>query len=185
MEAIQSFDFTILNAIQDSLRCAFLDGFAVFLSYLTTSGIIWIALAVLLLFFRKTRAAGIILLCTLALCFLTSELLFKLIIQRPRPFVVNPNITLLISPPSGTSFPSSHSCLAAASATVLLVKKRWLGIIALILAICIAFSRLYLCVHFPSDVLCGLLLGVICALIMLWLGKKLNLENRLTKKSKS
>ncbi|MBR2109587.1 MAG: phosphatase PAP2 family protein [Ruminococcus sp.] len=183
MEAIQSFDFTILNAIQDSLRCAFLDGFAVFLSYITTSGIIWIAIAVILLFFRKTRAAGILLLGALALSFLTSELLLKLLIQRPRPFVVNPNITLLITPPTGTSFPSSHSCLAAASATVLLVKKRWLGVIALIMTLCIAFSRLYLYFHFPSDVLCGLLLGVICALIMLWIGKITHLDNRLSKKS--
>ena len=183
MEAIQSFDFTILNAIQDSLRCAFLDGFAVFLSYITTSGIIWIAIAVILLFFRKTRAAGILLLGALALSFLTSELLLKLLIQRPRPFVVNPNITLLITPPTGPSFPSSHSCLAAASATVLLVKKRWLGVIALIMTLCIAFSRLYLYFHFPSDVLCGLLLGVICALIMLWIGKITHLDNRLSKKS--
>ena len=56
MEAIQSFDFSVLNAIQDSLRCTFLDSFAVILSYITTSGILWIALAVVLLFFRKTRA---------------------------------------------------------------------------------------------------------------------------------
>lgn len=183
MEAIQSFDFSVLNAIQDSLRCTFLDSFAVILSYITTSGILWIALAVVLLFFRQTRVAGIILLGALALSFLTSELLLKLLIQRPRPFVVNPNITLLITPPTGTSFPSSHSCLAAASATVLLVKKRWLGVIALILTLCIAFSRLYLYFHFPSDVLCGLLLGVICALIMLWIGKITHLDNRLSKKA--
>ena len=183
MEAIQSFDFSVLNAIQDSLRCTFLDSFAVILSYITTSGILWIALAVVLLFFRKTRAAGIILLGALALCFLSSEVLLKHIVQRPRPFVVNPNITLLITPPTGTSFPSSHCCLAAASATVLLVKKRWLGVIALILTLCIAFSRLYLYVHFPSDVLCGLLLGVICALIMLWIGKITHLDDRLSKKS--
>ncbi|MBQ7505526.1 MAG: phosphatase PAP2 family protein [Ruminococcus sp.] len=183
MEAIQSFDFSILNAIQDSLRCAFLDGFTVFLSYLTTSGIIWIVAGVVLLFFRKTRAAGVILIGALALGFLTGDVLLKHIIARPRPFTFDSNITLLINPPTGSSFPSTHSVLAAASTTVLLVKKRWLGVIALILSLCIAFSRLYLYVHFPTDVLCGLLLGVICALVMLWIGKVTRLENRLSQKS--
>lgn len=180
MEAILSFDFSVLDAIQNSLKCGFLDGFAVFLSYLTTSGIIWIVAGVVLIIFKKTRAAGIILIIALALGFLTGEVLLKHLINRPRPFVVNTDIQLLISAPTGSSFPSTHSCLAAAATTVLLVKKRGLGFIALALTLCIAFSRLYLYVHYPTDVLCGLLLGVICALLALWIGKLTKLENRLS-----
>ena len=165
MEAIQSFDLNFLNAIQDSLKCGFLDGFAVFLSYLTTQGIIWIALGVVLLFFKKTRAAGITVLIALAIGFLTGDVLLKHLINRPRPFTVNTDIVLLIKQPSGASFPSTHSTLAAA--------------VTLALTLCIAFSRLYLYVHYPTDVLCGLLLGVLCGIVALAIAKAVKLDNRL------
>lgn len=182
MEAIQAFDVTILNAIQSALKCDFFDGFVVFINYLTTSGIIWIVAGILLLFFKKTRAAGIVLLAALAVGFLTGDVILKHLVNRPRPFLSNSNVVLLIEAPSGSSFPSTHSCLAAAATTVLLAKKRALGFIALALTVCIAFSRLYLYVHYPTDVLCGLLLGVLCGLLMLWIAKKANLEHRLSKK---
>jgi undecaprenyl-diphosphatase len=180
MEIIQSFDFNVLNWIQGTLRCSFLDYFTVFLSYLTTSGIIWIVAGVVLLFFRKTRAAGIILLGALALGFITGDVLLKHVVERPRPFMQT-DFALLISAPSGSSFPSTHSCLAAVATTVLLSKKRNLGYIALALMICIAFSRLYLYVHFPTDVICGLLLGAICAGVMLWIARLTKLEDRFNK----
>lgn len=182
MEAIQSFDFSILNGIQESLRCAFLDAAAVFLSYLTTSGIIWIVLGIILLFFKKTRAAGIVVLAALALGFLTGDVLLKHLVNRPRPFTVNTDVVLLIKPPTTASFPSTHSTLAAAVTTVLLVKKRGLGIIALLLTLCIAFSRLYLYVHYPTDVLCGLLLGVLCGIAALLIARAFKLEDRLARK---
>ena len=89
----------------------------------------------------------------LAIGYLNGDVLLKHLVNRPRPFTVNPDIVLLIKQPSGASFPSTHSTLAAASMTVLLVKKRELGFIALALTVCIAFSRLYLYVHYPTDVL--------------------------------
>ena len=183
MEAIFNFDFSVLNWIQETLRCGFLDTLSLILSYITTSGIIWIAAGVIMLFFRKTRAAGIILLAALAAVFLTGDVLLKHIVNRPRPFTVNTDIVLLLRAPSGASFPSTHSGLAAAATTVLLAKKRAFGIAALVLTICIAFSRMYLYFHYPTDVLCGLLLGVLCGLLVLWIAKKTNLENRLTNKN--
>ena len=182
MEAIQSFDISVLNAMQNTLKCGFLDFFTVFLNYLTTSGIIWIAAGIVLLFFKKTRAAGIILLAALALGFLSGDVLLKHLVNRPRPFTVNTDITLLIKQPSGASFPSTHSVLAAASTTVLLAKKKELGFIELALTICIAFSRLYLYVHYPTDVLCGLMLGVLCGTAVLMIAKAVKLENRLAAK---
>ncbi len=183
MEAIQSFDVSVLNGIQDIFRCGFLDFFAVFINYLTTMGIIWIAAGVVLLFFKKTRAAGIILLIALALGFLTGDVLLKHLVNRPRPFTGNPDIVLLIKQPSGASFPSTHSVSAAAATTVLLSKKRTIGFIALVLTVCIAFSRLYLYVHYPTDVLCGLLLGVLCGVAALLIAKAVKLENRLGKRN--
>lgn len=182
MEAIQSFDLSVLNAIQNTLKCGFLDFFTVFLSYLTTSGIIWIAAGIILLFFKKTRVTGIILLAALTLGFLTGDVLLKHLINRPRPFTVNTDMILLIKQPSGASFPSTHSVLAAAATTVLLAKNRKLGFIALALTVCIAFSRLYLYVHYPTDVLCGLLLGTLCGITVLLIAKTVKLENRLAGK---
>ena len=183
MEGILSFDFFVLNGIQQAMRCDFLDSAAAVLSLLTTSGIIWILLGVVLLFFRKTRTAGIILLSALLVGFLTGDLFLKHLINRPRPFTVNTNIVLAIKPPSGASFPSTHSTLAAAATTVLLAKAKPIGYIALAATVCIAFSRLYLYVHYPTDVLCGLLLGTAVGLLMLWAAKKTKLENRLNAKS--
>lgn len=185
MEAILNFDFAILDWIQSTLRCGFLDSFVVILNYVMTSGILWIALGVIMLFFRKTRTAGIILLAALAAVFLLGDVLLKHIVNRPRPFTINTSIVFLMEAPSGSSFPSTHSGLAAAATTVLLAKKKALGVIALVLTICIAFSRLYLYFHYPTDVLCGLLLGVLCGLLMLWIAKKTRLENRLTRKHKA
>jgi len=178
LDAIQSFDVSVLNAIQNTLRCGFLDFFTVFLSYVTTSGIIWIATGVILIFFKKTRVVGIVVLIALAIGFLSGDVLLKHLVNRPRPFTVNPDIVLLIKQPSGASFPSTHSVLAAASTTVLLTKKRTLGFIALALTVCIVFSRLYLYVHYPTDVLCGLLLGVLCGAAALLIAKAAKLENR-------
>lgn len=180
MEAIQSFDLSVLNAIQQTFRCGFLDGFCVFLSYFTTSGIIWLVLGAVLLFFRKTRAAGVMVLAAYLLVFLTGDLLLKNIIGRPRPFVVNPDVTLLIKQPSGASFPSTHCSFAAAVTTVLLAKKRPIGFAALALTVCIAFSRLYLYVHFPTDVIGGLLFGTLIGIVVILLAKGLKLENRLS-----
>ena len=179
MEALLNFDTSILDWIQSTLRCGFLDSFVVILNYVMTSGILWIVLGVILLFFRKTGAAGIVLLAALALAFLTGDVLLKHIINRPRPFTVNTDIVLLMKAPSGSSFPSTHSGLAAAAATVLLAKKRSIGFAALALTGCVAFSRLYLYFHYPTDVFCGLILGMLCGLLALWIGKKTKLENRL------
>ena len=118
-------------------------------------------------------------LIALALGYLTGNVMLKHLVGRSRPFTVNTDITLLIKQPSGASFPSTHSVLAASATTVLLAKKRTLGFIALALTVIIAFSRLYLYVHYPTDVLCGLLLGVLCGTAALTIAKALKLENRL------
>ena len=180
MEAIQNFDLSVLNGIQQSLKCGFLDFLTVALSYITTSGIIWIVLGVVLTCIKKTRAVGIVVLMALAVGFLSGDVLLKHIVQRPRPFTVNTDIQLLIKQPSGASFPSTHSTLAAAVTTVLLVKnKRALGYCALALTVCIAFSRLYLYVHYPTDVLCGLLLGVLSGVAALLIAKAIKPLNKL------
>lgn len=184
IDYIYSVDFAILDFIQNTLRCPFSDAVMTALSYMGEAGIFWISAAIVTLFFKKTRSAGVTVLAAMALGYVVGELGIKNIVCRPRPFVVNPSTAPLIAPPGGFSFPSGHSCSSFAAATVIFACDKRLGAPALILAALIAFSRLYNYVHFPSDVLCGILLGVACAAITVVLFRKTGLENRLSGKSK-
>ena len=165
MDWITSIDFTILNAIQDFMRCDFWDAVMGAFSYMGEAGIIWILTAVILLFFRKHRATGLMMLAALALGFICGDLALKHLIARPRPFTVH-EITLSIAEPHGYSFPSGHATAGFAASITLLLRDRRFGIPAVILAVIICFSRLYNYVHFPSDVLGGMLLGTISAFIV-------------------
>ncbi len=187
MEFIQSIDFQILNFIQEHIRNFVLDPIMAVLSTVGEAGIVWILLGIVLLFFRKTRVAGVGLLTSVALGFLIGDIIIKPIVARPRPFVVNPNVNLNISPPSSFSFPSGHSTAAFAATTALLgllKEKRWIAYSALGLAVLIVFSRVYNYVHYPSDVLCGTLLGIITGLIVTFIFKKTKLNKRLSSEHK-
>ena len=153
MEWIQSVDFAILDFIQQFIKNTFLDIPMMIFSYVGEAGACWIVLGIVLCFFKKSRAS-----------------------QQ-----VNPDITLNISAPSGYSFPSGHSGMSAAAVTVLLARERKrIAVPALVLGVLIVFSRLYNYVHYPSDVICGILLGVLCALIMLFVFRRTGLDRRLS-----
>ncbi len=180
MGTITSIDFTVLNGIQDTLRCTFLDYVMAFFSYAAQGGIIWIILGAALLCFRKTRAAGVMLLAAILFSWLLGDYVIKPLVQRPRPFRQNPDFVLFIKTPKGYSFPSGHSTVAAAATTVLLATHRRIGLAALFTALLVMFSRLYNYVHFPSDVLCGAVLGVCCALLILFAFRRTGLESKLS-----
>lgn len=179
---IQQIDFSILNFLQDTIRCDFLDIVMLFFSKIGSAGIIWILTGIVLMFFKKHRATGVILLSAMAFGYLVGEIGLKNIICRPRPFTLNPSINLPINPPDGFSFPSGHSCSSFACATVLMFFNKKFGIPALAVASLIAFSRLYNYVHFPSDVLAGICLGIISAIVVIFIFRKTGLENRLSPK---
>lgn len=179
-EIIQSIDFSILDFIQNTFKCVFLDYVLAFFSYIGEVGGIWIIASVIMMCFRKTRATGVMVLCAVAVGFLIGEVGLKHFIARERPFVVNPSVVPFIKAPSGYSFPSGHSCSSFAAATVLLMRDKRFGIPALAVAVLIAFSRLYNYVHFPSDVLCGILLGVICAVVTVLIFRKAGFDKKLS-----
>ena len=156
---IQTLDFSILYWIQDHLRCSLLDWLMPKLSVLGDSGIIWIVAALALIAAKRHRRCGITLAAGLLCSLLLGNLLLKPLIARPRPCWLDETVILLVSAPGDYSFPSGHSLSAFIAAVILLRYDRRFGIPALVLAAFIAFSRLYLFVHFPSDVLAGILLG--------------------------
>ena len=155
-----SWEIEFLNSIQHLLRNEFLDAVMPFISSLGNAGIFWILLTVVLLIIPKTRKAGVASAIALVLMLVTGNMILKPLIARLRPFTVNTAIELLIPPPSDFSFPSGHTFASFASATAILKNNRRLGIPAIILAVLIAFSRLYLYVHYPTDILGGVLVGL-------------------------
>ncbi|RKJ39476.1 phosphatase PAP2 family protein [Acutalibacter sp. 1XD8-33] len=168
MEGVNPFDGAVMSWVQETCHNPFFDWLFPTITYLGEGGAFWIALGVLLVIFGRKggwRVSGILLLCAMLLGLLMGELALKNLVCRPRPFQDFPGYTqLLIPPPSGFSFPSGHSCSSFAAATVVFARdKRW-GAGAYILATLIAFSRVFLFVHYPTDVLCGAALGMLCGL---------------------
>lgn len=177
-DLIIQIDFSILNFIQEFFRCSFLNVIMPFFSNIGEVGIVWIIIGLIMLFFRKTRSWGIILLCSMLIGYIVGEVAIKNIICRVRPcyFV---DINMVVSKPHSYSFPSGHSCSSFAAATVLLKMNKRFGIPSLILASLITFSRLYNYVHYPTDVLCGIVLGVLCALLVCYLFKKFRWQKKI------
>lgn len=173
IEFITNIDKDILLFIQEFIRCDFLNKIMIFLTTLGNSGFIWIALGVILIAFKKSRKIGVLVLCTLILEFTINDLILKNLVERVRPFNQFSDIIPLVKKPTSFSFPSGHtaSSFAAAGILFLYTKKKY-GIPALILAILIGFSRLYVGVHFPTDVFVGCLVGCLSSYVVYKVDKK-------------
>ena len=157
---MNQFEVSILLWIQENLR-GVLDGFWVFITHLGDGGYLWVASGVALLLFKKTRAVGISVLLALLINLCITNISLKNIIARPRPFHVNPELMTLIKHPSSFSFPSGHTSGSFTAALVLfhLMPKK-IGVPAVVLATMIGFSRMYIGVHYPTDILGGILVGI-------------------------
>lgn len=161
-EILQSLDAQLLLWIQDTVRQSVLDPLVCFYTALGNAGMLWIAISVLLLCYRPTRKAGAVSLLALAIGFLCTNVVLKHLVGRPRPWLDVAGLTALIDEHDPNSFPSGHTCAAFAAATVWFraFERKW-GAIALVMAAAMGFSRLYVGVHYPSDVLFGALVGAV------------------------
>lgn len=162
----ENFDLPILEWIAANVKCSFLDGVMPIVTKFGDGGVFWILVAVVLLCLPKHRRAGLGTGIALLLGLLVCNLTLKPLIARPRPYdyqLANfgQTISLLISAPRDFSFPSGHTLASFEAATVLLLYDRRFGIPAAVLAVLVAFSRLYLYVHYPTDVFCAMVLGIL------------------------
>lgn len=157
-------DGNILLWIQEYIRQDWMEGFWKCITTLGDSGWFWIALSFLLIIPKQTRWIGITSLAALVIGALITNVTLKNLIARTRPYEVVDGLILLIEKQSDFSFPSGHTCASFAAAGVYwrMMPKKY-SIPLLILAALIAFSRLYVGVHYPSDVLAGLLIGLFAA----------------------
>lgn len=154
-------ELNILDWIQ-TLHTPFLDKIMAFITRLGDAGIIWIVLSIVLLLIPKTRKSGAVMVAALVVDVLLCNIVLKNLVARTRPYDVNTGVHLLVAKLHDYSFPSGHTAASFASVTALYLageKKLWK--FALVLACLIAISRLYLYVHYPTDILGGILFGVI------------------------
>lgn len=171
---MQDAEMGILFALQN-LHCAWLDSIMIFFTSLGNNGIVWILIALLCICFKKSRRCGILMILTMLFCLAIGNGVIKNLVARPRPFQVlgDPSM-LIIPPPAEFSFPSGHTMHGFAAAVMILLHNRKAGIAAVLAAVVIAFSRMYLFVHFPTDILGGAVIGTLAALMIYALAKKLS-----------
>ncbi|MBR5479887.1 MAG: phosphatase PAP2 family protein [Clostridia bacterium] len=160
IEWLANLDLSVAEYFVNGTFPALLDKVMVFITSFGDAGALWIACGVIFLIFKKTRTCGVAMLLSLAITFLISQLVIKEIVGRPRPFVVVPGAELLVSIPHGSSFPSSHAATSFAAAASIFCFNKIHGAVALALALIIGFTRIYLYVHFLSDVVVGAVLGI-------------------------
>ena len=166
----EGFDLPILDWIAANIWCPALDAAMPVITALGDAGIVWMVVAAALLLNRKTRRVGVGMGIAMVAGLLLCNAMLKPLCQRPRPYdyqydVFGKLISLIIERQHDFSFPSGHTIASFEAAGVIALNNKKWGIGALLLAGLIAFSRLYLYVHYPTDVLVSIVLGLGLALL--------------------
>jgi undecaprenyl-diphosphatase len=178
----ESFDLPILDWIQANLQSPLMDKIMPIITLFGDAGIFWIALSVLLLLFPKTRRIGLGMGIALLMGVLICNVTLKPLVARIRPYDLQEElgvaIKLLIDAQHDFSFPSGHTIASFEASVVLLKNNKLMGVPAFILAIAIAFSRLYLYVHYPTDVIVSIILGTLFAFLADALVKKIPVRKK-------
>lgn len=164
-ERITEMDLGVLEWIRVNLQCEFLDAVMPVITFLCDGGWFWIAMAVVMLFFKRTRKTALMMGAALVFGLVLCNLILKPSVARIRPYELVEGIKLLVERQSDFSFPSGHTAASFEACTVLLIRDKRFGIPALVLALIIAFSRMYLYMHYPTDILGGMIVGILCGVL--------------------
>lgn len=158
------FDWDILYFIQNHLRNGLFDTIVPIYTTLGEWAIMWIVMGLIMLIFKKYRRCGFMVLLALIAGLLICNIALKNIVARTRPCYIDESIILLVGNPSEYSFPSGHSVSSMAAAMTIWLHHKKIGWVAIILALLMGLSRLYVFVHFPTDVYGGFIIGMLIAL---------------------
>ena len=174
LDAVFQFDSSILLWIQDNLRSGFLTPVLTVITHMGDKGIFWILLTLALLFVRKTRPLGAICAASMVIGLIITNLIIKNWVARIRPYELIQGLECIVQRADDFSFPSGHTTNSLACAWVLFRRtpRKW-GVPALVLAILISLSRLYVGIHYPTDVVGGAVIGIGSACLAMWLVPKL------------
>lgn len=172
-----SLDGGVLLWIQTHLRGPVQDAAIGFYTTLGNAGVLFIVLALIMLCFKKTRKTGIVVLVALAIGFVCTNLILKHLVARPRPWLNVAGLIPLVDESDPNSFPSGHTTCAFAFASAIwhAAPRKWMKWAALLAAVLMGYSRLYVGVHYPSDVIVGVLVGLFAGWAAWTLCKKSNL----------
>lgn len=162
---LQNADGAALLWIQEFVRQGILDPLVCLYTRLGNSGMLWIVLSIAMLCYKPTRKAGALSITAMLLGLLCTNVVLKHLVARPRPWLDVAGLIPLVNEPDPNSFPSGHTCAAFAAALSWwrTLPKKWMRTAGVVLAVCMGLSRLYVGVHYPSDVLAGALVGALCA----------------------
>lgn len=173
MNTVQKVDGDLLFWIQEHLRNPYLTPLMKGLSMLGNAGFIWLILTLGLLLWKPKRLVGVLATISMAVNYIINNLILKNVVARTRPYERLPEIKLLLRKAVDYSFPSGHSSVSFAAAVVMfLCLPRKFGVPALVLAALIAFSRLYVGIHYPTDVTFGIISGSVIGYVVGTMGKK-------------
>ncbi|MCR5147809.1 MAG: phosphatase PAP2 family protein [Eubacterium sp.] len=161
-----------LNSMSN-LRSPVMDKIMWFFSVIGNGGILPIALTIILLIFVKTRKIGVEAVISLLLTFIIANLIIKNAVDRARPYETYTYLESLIGKMVDSSFPSGHAANTFAVAVAILLNNRKIGIPVTIVAVIMAFSRMYNVVHYPTDVIAGILIGTVIAVAVHFIAKKI------------
>ncbi len=167
LEFIQSADEAILAFLRGNVCNSILNYIMIFFTYLGEEGIIWIIFGIIMMILPKYRKHGVKMALALVVMLFINNIVLKPLIARPRPFTNDPSILehMIVHAPSSFSFPSGHTASSFAGACIMAHANKKAAFWAYPLAILIAFSRAYLQVHYPSDIIAGAILGTVYAFI--------------------
>jgi undecaprenyl-diphosphatase len=157
------YEISILEKIASVFQNPVMDNIMIFVSSLFNNGYLPILIAVILLF-TKYKKTGVRILISITLAFIVCNLFLKPLVGRIRPYEIA-GIPIIISKLNDYSFPSGHSHASFSFATSVFYSSKKQGIFLYVLSVLVCFSRLYLFVHYPTDVLAGAFIGFICAYI--------------------
>ena len=170
LHTLSQLDGQTLLFIQDHLRFEELNPFMIRFTNLGEFGLIWIIITVLLLIPKKSRRAGICSALALVASLCVTNFFLKNYVARVRPYEVVVGLTSLLGPVGEWSFPSGHASSGfAAAAAIYKSRPKRVGVPCIILAALLAWSRLYVGVHYPSDVIGGAIIGALLGLIVFWI----------------
>ena len=184
MEAFNMWESNIVLFVQENLRFEWLNPIMKFITSLGDDGILPIAVIILFLIFKKTRKVGLTAGISLSLEAILINLTIKKIVGRTRPYVVNEAIEYITTRPSDNSFPSGHTgCVFAVASVLFYMMPKKVGIPAMVIASLVGISRLYVGVHYPTDIIGGFIIGMFTGFIAKLIVEKIS--NAIRKKKEA